>query len=176
MYVCLGWRRGNDCFSRVYRCVIAVEWLNYLVCGSYSKYVQLREITLTVCLYVSAACSNLSASPYTSSAARPGERGIPLPLHPTRPQTFYCTATEVRGKCHNISQTGTFSSLADTALHLTGSSFLCLQLYFLLGSSVLGRSMWDCFSMASNKICLLASRRQSKPSKVRSEWDAHEYY
>lgn len=135
---------------------------------------KLRE--LTACLCVSAACSDLSASPCTSSAAQPGGRGTPLPLRPTRPWTFYCTAEEEREKCHDISHTDTFSALGgrDSFLYLTGSSFLCLQLYFLLGSSVLGRSMWDCFSMASNKICLLASRRQSRPSNVRSEWDAEE--
>lgn len=57
-------------------------------------------------------------------------------------------------------------------LYPTGSSFLCLQLYFLPGSSVLGRSMRDCFLMASSKICLLTSRRQSRPSSVISGQEA----
>lgn len=56
--------------------------------------------------------------------------------------------------------------------HRTGSSFLCRQLYFLLESSVLGKSMCDCFSMASNKICLLASRRQSRPFNSASGQEA----
>lgn len=59
-------------------------------------------------------------------------------------------------------------------LRRTGSSFLCLQLYFLLGSSVLGKSMCDCLSMASSKICLLASRRQSRPFNAASGREAEE--
>lgn len=44
---------------------------------------------LTACLCVAAVCSDLSASPCTSSAAQPSGRGTLLPPHPVHPETFY---------------------------------------------------------------------------------------
>ena len=124
---------------------------------------------LTACLCVSAAllisrCCSLYV--FCSSARRIRYSTSTASIMSTDILLYSCgeerkTIREETDK--DFHQWGTMNCLH----HFTGSSFLCLQLYFLLGSRVLGRSMWDCFSMASNRICLLASRRQSRPSNVR---------
>lgn len=142
------------------------------------------SVALTACLCVSATCSAPAVSLYTSSVSPPVGHGTPPPLHP-KCQTFYHTAAgrekRVGGgirvetvECFYHSMDYFFSTLHWFCRHSTGSSFLCLQLYFLLGSSVLGRLMWDCSFIASNRIVLLASRRQSRLPISESKLD-HNY-
>lgn len=98
--------RSLICAEKVRNVRVPLRWRRLSVCHyssgviNYSKHVQPCPMTLTACLAVSAVCSNLSASPCTSSAAPPDEHGIPLPRRPTRPQTFYCTAEGRRDKCN----------------------------------------------------------------------------